>query len=164
MNRETISKTIYTETAHRLPEYEGLCKHLHGHSYKWQLSISYLRENHLIPHSGMMIDFALMKKVLEATIKRFDHALVVKYNDVLVENHLSGDRELIPYEVTPFCERVVLLEEAPTAENMVAYLLPRIKSVLLQELKGTLLIGAEMTLSVNETVTSHYEKTIKLED
>ena len=81
-----ISKTMVTETAHRLTGYPGKCAHLHGHSYSWKLTLSY--DYNLLHHnlcsSGMVVDFGDVKTVMKDIIDLpFDHGAVFNEQDPL---------------------------------------------------------------------------------
>ena len=95
-----ITKIITTETAHRLLSHEGKCRYLHGHSYKWEVTI----EAGIERSTGMVMDFSTLKELMiECIEKPFDHTLVLQEND-----------SLIPalYNVT----KLLVLDGPPTAE------------------------------------------------
>lgn len=71
-----ITKEFNFEAAHKLIEYDGLCKKLHGHSYLLQVSISgKVRTN------GMVMDFVKLKNiVVDNVITQLDHAYL---NDIV---------------------------------------------------------------------------------
>jgi 6-pyruvoyltetrahydropterin/6-carboxytetrahydropterin synthase len=98
----SITKTMRTETAHRLMLHRGLCQNIHGHSYKWEVTVTANQLN----LDGMVVDFAVLKNAMEQTIGRLDHALVLNKNDVDIINAFRN----IP--------KVVLMEYEPTAETM----------------------------------------------
>ena len=59
------------EAAHRLPDYPGPCRDLHGHSYRLNVSV----EGPIDPDSGLVIDFSELKRVVvQEVIDHFDHA------------------------------------------------------------------------------------------
>src|SRR5512136_1258104 len=63
--------------AHRLPRYEGPCFRLHGHNYRFQVSL----EGEVDPRTGMITDFGVVKDVVtEEVLVRADHR---NLNDVL---------------------------------------------------------------------------------
>ena len=61
-NKKTISKEIYFEAAHLLPNHEKGCKNLHGHSYKFKATISGPSTE---PY-GMIMDYTKLKQAMEA--------------------------------------------------------------------------------------------------
>jgi 6-pyruvoyltetrahydropterin/6-carboxytetrahydropterin synthase len=67
------------EAAHRLPRHPGKCRELHGHSYRLGVGV----ERSVDPDSGMAIDFADLKQVVQSRIiDVLDHRSV----NELIEN------------------------------------------------------------------------------
>jgi len=48
-----IAKTFYFDSAHKLPNYEGKCRFLHGHRFRLDVVV----EGHVNPLTGMVMDF-----------------------------------------------------------------------------------------------------------
>ena len=77
-----ITKSFSFETGHALYGYDGLCKNVHGHSYK--LFVTVIGQpiddtNHV--KYGMVIDFKDLKKIVkEEIVDVFDHATVFNKN------------------------------------------------------------------------------------
>ena len=68
---------FYFAAAHRLPRYEGPCFRLHGHNYKFFVTV----EGDVDPATGMIADFGEIKDVVAAEVlARVDHR---NLNDVL---------------------------------------------------------------------------------
>jgi 6-pyruvoyltetrahydropterin/6-carboxytetrahydropterin synthase len=88
----------YIDCAHYLPGHDK-CGSLHGHTYKIEVVIE--GEN----KSGMIIDFAQLKKSIKETLALFDHKML---NDILeypsVENICESIKlklsEQIPFSFT----------------------------------------------------------------
>lgn len=78
MARATIIKKIRFEAAHFLPEesYKGKCNAIHGHSYKFFIGVN----SDIDPKTGMVIDFSVLKKSVEACVSNLDHKLL---NDII---------------------------------------------------------------------------------
>lgn len=138
-----ITKEFKFETAHALKGYDGLCKHIHGHSYELLVSIigePILDENS--PKLGMVMDFGDLKKIVkEEVVDKMDHCLVL--------NEKGSKAEALKQSDEMF-ERVVTVPYQPTSENMLIDFVERIKPRLSKgiELKYMLL---------RETVTSYAE-------
>ncbi len=85
-----ISKTMTIEMGHRLPNHQGKCQNLHGHSYKIEIFVS----GQLIdkgPSEGMVVDFSILKEQACKTIDEdFDHKMCLQYTDPILY-------KLIPY-------------------------------------------------------------------
>ncbi|MBI5078432.1 6-carboxytetrahydropterin synthase QueD [Candidatus Saganbacteria bacterium] len=60
------------DAAHALRGYSGPCENLHGHTWKVQVFLKGKKLNAL----GLLEDFKLVKKELEAAISEFDHKLL----------------------------------------------------------------------------------------
>lgn len=71
-----IAKEFTFNSAHRLPDYNGLCANLHGHTYKLVVSL-----NGKIKEDGMVIDFSILKKMVnDKAVNLLDHKFL---NDVI---------------------------------------------------------------------------------
>jgi len=57
------------EAAHRLPEYSGACRRIHGHSYIVQAAWKTTGVNNL----GISIDLVVLKKLLRQVVAVYDH-------------------------------------------------------------------------------------------
>lgn len=67
----SVTKIFEFEAAHRLPDYDGACKNLHGHSYKLEVEVSGYTDK----VTGMIIDFKIFKKIVEdAVLYKYDHS------------------------------------------------------------------------------------------
>lgn len=66
----TATKRYTFEASHSLVDYNGKCSHLHGHSYK--LEVSFSRATGL-NSQGMVIDFNTIDKIVEPILERYDH-------------------------------------------------------------------------------------------
>jgi 6-pyruvoyltetrahydropterin/6-carboxytetrahydropterin synthase len=100
-----IKIAIETETAHRLQNHHRLCQHLHGHSYKWEISIG----SHELNDDGMVMDFGDLKHLVHSELDQFDHAIVLQNSDPLLGIN------------PPISKRIVTLPSIPTAEFMAKY-------------------------------------------
>jgi 6-pyruvoyltetrahydropterin/6-carboxytetrahydropterin synthase len=79
-----IAKEFHWEMGHRLPEHFGLCKNIHGHSYKMIVVF----EGELDEH-GMVIDFYDVEKIINPIIEKLDHAFMVKDDDEITLEFLE---------------------------------------------------------------------------
>ena len=67
------TKTVRFDAAHVLTGHKGLCRNLHGHTYRVDVTV---RQE---PGDGgdMVIDFKELKRIVEdAIVSRFDHAFI----------------------------------------------------------------------------------------
>jgi len=79
-----IAKEFHWEMGHRLPEHFGLCKNIHGHSYK--MIVEFEGE---LDEQGMVIDFYDVEKIINPILKKLDHAFMVKDDDKLTLEFLE---------------------------------------------------------------------------
>lgn len=117
-----ITKQFRFEAAHALLNYDGLCSHIHGHSYMLSVTI---KGNPITdfadPKNGMVMDFSHLKQIIhEAIIGPFDHSLMLNARTPLKE--LDGADQLFG--------RVVALPYQPTCENMIVDFAARIQKQL----------------------------------
>ena len=67
----TVTKTVKVDAAHVLTDHQGLCRNLHGHSYRVKVSVSTEADG------DMVIDFRELKGVMsEVILDRFDHSFI----------------------------------------------------------------------------------------
>lgn len=77
--RTTITVATTFAAAHRLPDHEGKCCRLHGHTYGLEVTVEGAPQESG-PAAGMVMDFAeLRERVKELIVDRLDHQLL---NDV----------------------------------------------------------------------------------
>lgn len=86
-----ITKELRFEAAHTLPKHKnpdgtpGKCSRLHGHSYRLEVAV----EGPINPETGMVIDFALLKKILtEEVHDLLDHRMI---NEVFIALNWAGE-------------------------------------------------------------------------
>lgn len=124
---QVAKKSITIEMAHRLPNHEGKCRGLHGHS--WQITVGVVgKPKGVIGTSdeGMIVDFTVLKGALIKIDRIFDHATVLANYDPLVPLlRMKGDKEVNMLHVCPglmLCETkygpLLLVPYAPTSENL----------------------------------------------
>ncbi|MDY6028905.1 MAG: 6-carboxytetrahydropterin synthase QueD [Acidaminococcaceae bacterium] len=71
-----IIKEFEFDASHFLPEYNGKCERLHGHTYKLVVMVEGTPD-----HEGMVIDFVKLKNVVkEEVLQHLDHAHL---NDII---------------------------------------------------------------------------------
>ena len=107
-----ITKEFSFEAAHMLKDYDGLCKNIHGHSYRLAVTVTgQTIEDAGSPKLGMVMDFGDLKKIVnENIVNVYDHALVVNESE-------SADKKLHLKSTTA---KLIFTAFQPTCENMVA--------------------------------------------
>lgn len=108
--------------AHALWNYDGLCRHIHGHSYKLFVTIiGEPIEDGNDPKLGMVLDFADLKAaVKEPVVDFFDHSLVIN----------RGAENYLPEEPNEMYDKVHLMDFQPTCENLVLYIAEKVQARL----------------------------------
>ena len=113
----TVTKTVKCDAAHILTNHQGLCKNLHGHTYRVDVSVVGDESR------DMVIDFKELKNLAtEVICEKFDHAFI--YNTAS-----AGECEIAAV-VEKNGMRTVAIPFRSTAENLAKYfhdlLAPRI--------------------------------------
>ena len=73
----SLTKTFTFAAAHKLPNYQGLCRNLHGH--EWRLDITV--EGEVNKQTGMVVDFVHFKGIVDhEIIHKLDHTYL---NDLI---------------------------------------------------------------------------------
>lgn len=119
MKTVELTRKFTFEAAHALEGYDGLCRQIHGHSYKLYVTVSGTPSTDPAdPKLGMVIDFSELKRMVnEQIVDRLDHALVVRQG-AYVPELLEAMRGA--------WERIIELPYQPTCENMVVDFAERI--------------------------------------
>lgn len=107
-----LTREFSFEMAHCLEGYDGLCRHIHGHSYK--MFVTVLGEpcdDIQNPKYGMVMDFTDLKAIVNSLVTdRYDHALVMRQTvqNVALVNTMRAKWERIHLtEYQPTCERMI---------------------------------------------------------
>ena len=103
----TVTKSVKFDAAHVLTNHQGLCKNLHGHTYRVEVSVTQAPGD----NADMVIDFKdLKKKCEEVILERYDHAFM--YNS---ESQAESE---IAAVVMKHGMRAVAMPYRSTAENL----------------------------------------------
>lgn len=84
---------------HRIPDHDGLCRNIHGHSYRMIVELE-----GEVAANGMIIDFYDLGKIVKPVIEKLDHCFLVYKDDVKVLNFLKDNA--MKYEVTDYLATV----------------------------------------------------------
>jgi 6-pyruvoyltetrahydropterin/6-carboxytetrahydropterin synthase len=71
-----VSKTFRFEAAHRLPEHDGKCVRMHGHSYRVQVVIAGNHLHRTGPQTGMLEDFDAINVLVKPIVDAWDHRVL----------------------------------------------------------------------------------------
>ena len=103
----TATKTVRFDAAHVLTNHQGLCKNLHGHTYRVDVSVAQADGD----ARDMVIDFKDLKRIAtEVVCDRFDHAFIYSTAS-------PGEREIASV-VEKHGMRTVAIPFRSTAENL----------------------------------------------
>ena len=112
-NKIRITKKFTFETAHAIHGDDGLCKNIHGHSYKLNVTVIGTPINN--PEDvkyGMIIDFSDLKKIVqEEIVLPFDHATVLNCNSphkIMADELEDKGNKIIRVNFQPTCEMLVI--------------------------------------------------------
>ena len=115
----TVTKSVKFDAAHVLTNHQGLCKNLHGHTYRVEASVSQQPGD----TADMVIDFKDLKHTCEEVIlSRFDHAFIYDSSSV-GESEIAADDEKNGM-------RTVAIPFRSTAENLSRYFFGELKAHL----------------------------------
>jgi len=103
----TVTKSVRFDAAHILTNHNGLCKNLHGHTYRVDVSV----RGEATDEKDMIIDFKELKTIAQSVIcDRFDHSFMFDASS-------PGECEIAAV-VQKHGMRTVSLPFRSTAENL----------------------------------------------
>jgi 6-pyruvoyltetrahydropterin/6-carboxytetrahydropterin synthase len=106
-----VTKRIDFCYGHRLLDYDGKCRHLHGHNGLLEVDVAASTLDNL----GMVVDFARVKDLVKGWVdKNLDHRMVLCKRDPMVA--ILRDMQ----------EPLYLMDENPTAENIAKHVFDRV--------------------------------------
>lgn len=124
-----VVKEFTFDAAHYLPNHPGKCKNTHGHTYRLQVGF----KGPIDLRTGVVIDFGEIKKIIKSgIIDLLDHCYL---------NLINDDYELVPDFPC----------NLPTAENMVVWIVKKIRTIYWDDLTRLVLVR------LYETPTSYAE-------
>ena len=107
-----ITRRLEFDAGHRIPAHDSQCRHLHGHRYALEVTLS----GDLITTEGaanqaMIMDFSEVKSIASRiVVDVWDHAFLV----------YRGDRSVVDFLASLPGHRTVLFDAPPTAEHLAA--------------------------------------------
>ena len=136
----TVEKYFDICAGHRVVGHEGKCKNLHGHNYRVHVKAE--ANSNKLDELGMVIDFSVLNFMGKWLEDKWDHRMLLWYNDPVVRYLQSEAFESIV--TTPF---------NPTAENMAEYLLNEVSPFIFRDYAITIVeIKIEETRKCTATV------------
>ena len=96
-----VTKEINFCYGHRLLNYEGKCRFLHGHNARVEIELS----NESLDHRGMVMDFDEVKRSLQNWIDAtLDHKMLLNQKDPILPTLKSSQEPVVPLEHNPTAE------------------------------------------------------------
>ena len=101
-----VTREISFCYGHRLLNYDGKCRHLHGHNGKTVLTL----EAPELDHLGMVMDFSRIKRVVHTWIdENLDHRMLLHRNDPVLSFLQQQGEPVFVMEVNPTAENIAKL-------------------------------------------------------
>jgi len=116
-----ITRRLEFDAGHRIPDHQSQCRHLHGHRYAIEVTLSgSIIDKAGDAANGMVMDFSQVKQLAMAhLVDAWDHAFLA----------FAGDRAVIDFLVTLPGHKTVVLDRVPTAENLARIAFDRLDAV-----------------------------------
>ena len=105
-----ITRRLEFDAGHRIPNHLSDCRHLHGHRYALEVTLSgELISSAGHPQQGMLMDFSEVRNIARRElVDVWDHSFLV----------WREDRQVLDFLVSLPDHRTVVLEMPPTAEHL----------------------------------------------
>lgn len=105
-----ITRKLEFDAGHRIPDHHSQCRHVHGHRYVLEVTLSgEIIDIEGESSRGMVMDFAEVKTIAKAhVVDPWDHAFLV----------FRGDHAMVAFLATLPGHKTVVLDLVPTAENL----------------------------------------------
>ena len=101
-----VTKRIDFCYGHRLLDYDGICKHPHGHNAVVEVDVRTAE----LDSRNMVADFSDIKRIVKGWIDReLDHKMILRHDDPLVEPLRKLGEPMYLLESNPTVERIAKL-------------------------------------------------------
>src|SRR5437870_11772340 len=102
----SVTKRIDFCYGHRLLDYDGICKHPHGHNAVAEVEI----RTDSLDNRNMVCDFSDIKRLVKGWIdKELDHKMLLRHDDPLVKPLQQLGEPVYLLDSTPTVERIARL-------------------------------------------------------
>ena len=109
-----VTKEIHFCYGHRLLNYDGKCRNLHGHNGKAVVTL----ETDKLDDLGMVVDFTELKRVVGKWIdETLDHKMLLHKDDPVLPDLLKRNEPVVTLDVNPTAESIakLIFDHAATA-------------------------------------------------
>jgi len=102
----SVTKRIDFCYGHRLLDYNGVCKHPHGHNAVAEIEV----RTDALDTRNMVVDFSDIKRVVKGWIDReLDHKMILRHDDPLVKPLQTLGEPVYVIDSNPTVERIARL-------------------------------------------------------
>jgi 6-pyruvoyltetrahydropterin/6-carboxytetrahydropterin synthase len=102
----SVTKRIDFCYGHRLLDYNGVCKHPHGHNAVAEIEV----RTDALDTRNMVVDFSDIKRVVKGWIDReLDHKMILRHDDPLVKPLQALGEPIYIIDSNPTVERIARL-------------------------------------------------------
>jgi 6-pyruvoyltetrahydropterin/6-carboxytetrahydropterin synthase len=102
----SVTKKIEFCYGHRLLDYDGICKHPHGHNAVAEVEV----RTDSLDERNMVCDFSDIKRVVKGWIDReLDHKMILRHDDPLVAPLQALGEPIYVIDSNPTVERIARL-------------------------------------------------------
>jgi 6-pyruvoyltetrahydropterin/6-carboxytetrahydropterin synthase len=110
-----VSREITFCYGHRLLNYDGKCRHLHGHNGRAIITL----EAEKLDAQGMVVDFTRLKRVVGGWIEEaLDHKMILRQDDPALSFLRSQGEPVFVVDVNPTAENIAgLIYEYTAAQG-----------------------------------------------
>lgn len=110
----SVTKRIDFCYGHRLLDYDGICKHPHGHNAVAEIEV----RTETLDNRNMVCDFSDIKRVVKGWIDReLDHKMILRRDDPLLEPLRSLGEPVFVVDENPTVEHIAKLVFQQTANE-----------------------------------------------
>lgn len=101
-----VTREIRFCYGHRLLNYEGKCRHLHGHNGRAVITL----ETPTLDELGMVVDFSAIKRTVSAWIDaNLDHRMILHKDDPVLPTLKAQSEPVLVLDVNPTAENIAKL-------------------------------------------------------
>jgi len=102
----SVTKRIDFCYGHRLLDYDGICKHPHGHNAVVEIEV----RTGTLDNRNMVCDFSDIKRIVKGWIdEELDHKMILRHDDPLVPSLRSLGEPIYIVDSNPTVERIARL-------------------------------------------------------
>ncbi len=102
----SVTKRIEFCYGHRLLDYDGICKHPHGHNAVAEIEV----RTGGLDNREMVVDFSDIKRVVKGWIdSELDHKMILRHDDPLVKPLQALNEPIYLLDSNPTVERIARL-------------------------------------------------------